>query len=124
MKKTPNKYSREVCDLALRMVLDGIEQYESRSAAIVLISSKIGCAPQTLNEWVRIGRDRYRPPCGGGVGLTQIACFSLFDQKHFLRPVIECPTVSNGNVRQQDRYECCCEGWQGRLLHWNPYLDG
>ena len=28
-------------------------QHESRWAAIVSISSKIGCAPQTLNEWVK-----------------------------------------------------------------------
>jgi transposase-like protein len=36
----------------VRLVLDGAGQYESRWAAIVSISSKIGCAPQTLNEWV------------------------------------------------------------------------
>ena len=35
------------------MVLDGAGQHESRWAAIVSISSKIGCAPQTLNEWVK-----------------------------------------------------------------------
>jgi transposase len=28
-------------------------QHESRWAAILSISSKIGCAPQTLNEWVK-----------------------------------------------------------------------
>jgi len=28
-------------------------QHESRWAAIVSISAKIGCAPQTLNEWVK-----------------------------------------------------------------------
>ena len=35
------------------MVLDGTGQHESGWAAIVSISSKIGCAPQTLNEWVK-----------------------------------------------------------------------
>ena len=30
-----------------------MKQHESRWAAIVSISSKIGCAPQTLNEWVK-----------------------------------------------------------------------
>jgi transposase-like protein len=35
------------------MFLDGAGQHESRWAAIVSISSKIGCAPQTLNEWVK-----------------------------------------------------------------------
>ena len=28
-------------------------QHESRWSAILSISSKIGCAPQTLNEWVK-----------------------------------------------------------------------
>ena len=53
MTKTTNKYSPEVRERAVRMVLDGGGQHESRWAAIVSISSKIGCAPQTLNEWVK-----------------------------------------------------------------------
>ncbi|WP_439120669.1 IS3 family transposase [Marivita sp.] len=53
MTKTTNKYSPEVRERAVRMVLDGAGQHESRWSAIVSISSKIGCAPQTLNEWVK-----------------------------------------------------------------------
>ncbi len=53
MTKTTNKYSAEVRERAVRMVLEGAGQHESRWAAIVSISSKIGCAPQTLNEWVK-----------------------------------------------------------------------
>ena len=53
MNKTTNKYSPEVRERAVRMVLDGAGQHESRWAAIVSIASKIGCAPQTLNEWVK-----------------------------------------------------------------------
>jgi len=53
MTKTTNKYSPEVRERAARMVLDGAGQHESCWAAIVSISSKIGCAPQTLNEWVK-----------------------------------------------------------------------
>ncbi len=35
------------------MVLNNEGQHESRWPAIVSISGKIGCAPQTLNEWVK-----------------------------------------------------------------------
>ena len=53
MSKTTNKYSAEVRERAVRMVLDNSGQHESRWSAILSISSKIGCAPQTLNEWVK-----------------------------------------------------------------------
>jgi transposase-like protein len=53
MSKTTNKYSPEVRERAVRMVLDSQGQHESRWSAILSISSKIGCAPQTLNEWVK-----------------------------------------------------------------------
>ncbi|KQI67444.1 transposase [Loktanella sp. 3ANDIMAR09] len=53
MTKTTNKYSPEVRERAVRMVMDGTGQHGSRWAAVVLISSQIGCAPQTLNEWVK-----------------------------------------------------------------------
>ncbi len=38
---------------AVRMVLNGEGQHESRWASIASISAKIGCARQTLNEWVK-----------------------------------------------------------------------
>ena len=53
MTKTTDKYSPEVRVRAVRIVLEGANQHVSRWAAIVSISSKIGCAPQTLNEWVK-----------------------------------------------------------------------
>ena len=53
MSKTTNKYSPDVRECSLRMVLDGGGHHGSRWAAIVSISSKIGCASQTPNEWVK-----------------------------------------------------------------------
>ena len=53
MNKTTNKYSPEVRERAVRMVLNGEGQHDSRWAAIVSISAKIGSAPQTLNECVK-----------------------------------------------------------------------
>lgn len=53
MSKTTNKFSPEVREHAVRLVLDSEGQHESRWQAVVSISAKIGCAPQTLNEWVK-----------------------------------------------------------------------
>mgnify|MGYP003500095358 CR=1 FL=1 len=50
--KTTNKFSPEVRTRAVRMVLEHEGEHASRWAAGVSISSKIGCTPQTLHEWV------------------------------------------------------------------------
>src|SRR6185369_3836302 len=48
-----NKFSPEVRERAVRMVQEHRGEYPSLWAAIESIAPKIGCVPQTLNEWVR-----------------------------------------------------------------------
>ena len=48
-----NKFSPEVRERAVRMVQEQRGEYPSLWAAIESIAPKIGCVPQTLNEWVK-----------------------------------------------------------------------
>ena len=51
MSKTTNKFSPEVRERAVRMVLDNPGQHESCWQAIVTVAAQIGCSANTLNEW-------------------------------------------------------------------------
>ena len=53
MSKKSNKFSPEVRERAVRMVQEHRGEYPSLWAAIESIAPKIGCVPQTLNEWVK-----------------------------------------------------------------------
>ena len=58
-KKTSPRYAPEVRERAVRMVFDHAPKHASQWAAITSISTKIGCAPQTLHAWVRqVERDQ------------------------------------------------------------------
>jgi transposase-like protein len=48
-----NKFSPEVRERAVRLVLEQLSQHESQWAAIVSVAAKIGCSAETLRKWVR-----------------------------------------------------------------------
>ncbi len=59
----PSRYSPEVRERAVRLVLEHESQYESQWAAIRSVASKIGCSPETLRKWLRQAeRDAGRRP--------------------------------------------------------------
>jgi transposase len=66
MSKKSNQFSPEVRERAVRMVLEHRGQYPSLWAAIESIAPKIGCVPQTLNEWVK----RHQIDTGARDGIT------------------------------------------------------
>jgi transposase len=51
--KTRPRYSPEVRERAVRMVLEHEGDYSSRWAAIESVAAKIGCVAQTLDQWIK-----------------------------------------------------------------------
>ena len=59
----PSRYSQEVRERAVRLVLEHEREHDSQWAAIRSIAAKIGCSSETLRHWVRaVERDTGRRP--------------------------------------------------------------
>ncbi|HAL3067670.1 TPA: IS3 family transposase [Escherichia coli] len=61
------RFSPEVRQRAVRMVLESQDEYDSQWAAICSIAPKTGCTPETLRVWIR---QHERDTGGGDGGLT------------------------------------------------------
>ena len=62
MRKSP-KFSPEVQERAVRLVLDHQNEHGSQLAAIGSVAGKIGCTAETLRRWVRqTERDQGKRP--------------------------------------------------------------
>lgn len=58
------RFSPEVRQRAVRMVIESQNDYDSQWSAISSIAPKIGCTPETLRIWLR----QYERDAGGGDG--------------------------------------------------------
>ena len=59
MKK--GKYTPEISDRAVQLVIESEKDYPSNWAAITAIAPKIGCTPETLRVWYLKHLDKQNP---------------------------------------------------------------
>ena len=77
----PSRYSKEVRERSVRMVLEHEGEHASQWSAIRSIAEKIGCTPETLRKWVR----RAERDVGQRPGLTTDVSQRLKDQEREIR---------------------------------------
>ncbi|WP_416351125.1 IS3 family transposase [Escherichia coli] len=93
------RFSPEVRQRAVRMVLESQDEYDSQWAAICYIAPKIGCTPETLRVWVR---QHERDTGGGDGGLTSAERQRLKELERENRELRR----SNDILRQASAYFC------------------
>ncbi|WP_425323198.1 IS3-like element IS1203 family transposase [Escherichia coli] len=93
------RFSPEVRQRAIRMVLESQDEYDSQWAAVCSIAPKIGCTPETLRVWVR---QHERDTGGGDGGLTSAERQRLKELERENRELRR----SNDILRQASAYFC------------------
>ncbi|EPC6790649.1 IS3 family transposase [Escherichia coli] len=93
------RFSPEVRQRAVRMVLESQDEYDSQWEAICSIAPKIGCTPETLRVWVR---QHERDTGGGDGGLTSAERQRLKELERENRELRR----SNDILRQASAYFC------------------
>ncbi|MGJ0635420.1 IS3 family transposase [Escherichia coli] len=93
------RFSPEVRQRAIRMVLESQGEYDSQWATICSIAPKIGCTPETLRVWVR---QHERNTGGGDGGLTTAERQRLKELERENRELRR----SNDILRQASAYFC------------------
>jgi transposase len=48
----PKKYDDQFKARAVRLVIDHVEEYDSRTACVVAVAKRLGVAPETLRRWI------------------------------------------------------------------------
>ena len=76
-----SKYSPEVRQRAVRLVIESLPSHESEWAAISSVAAKIGCTPETLRKWLR----REQVDSGPRAGLTTSERDRMKDLKRVVR---------------------------------------
>ncbi|HID4254414.1 TPA: IS3 family transposase [Escherichia coli] len=93
------RFSPEVRQRAVRMVLESQDEYDSQRAAICSIAPKTGCTPETLRVWIR---QHDRDTGGGDGGLTTAERQRLKELERENRELRR----SNDILRQASAYFC------------------
>ena len=65
---SPTRYSPEVRERAVRLVLEHQGEHDSQWSAIPSVASKLGCTAETLRKWVRQADSRFPPAFAGVTG--------------------------------------------------------